>query len=712
MDKTELEQTASKVWIPLQLRRLQADGEKPKARPEYGVTFIKAGFVRRADGQPSSWRILPEALEPAVPMFNARGMQIDHASLLTMFHPPLKDTVGVTFGAVWNAESQGIDGGARLYGRKDQAWFHQFLDDILVDQETGLEVPDVGLSAVFYDVSKWVEVEGGREEHTTQIRYVQTTDFVFGPGTESRLHEALSMFGKSIFVVGRPEGSPSDVVNEREQQLIQAGRSRENIVPTTLGIVQGGQITMDENLNDGNEAPVQTVPPVAQVEPEPGAVQAQAQPAPANGNARPVVDLNQVYALMLGQQQQIQRLTEVMARREEPDVVEGMGVAPRAPRIHGVFDSRDQIEAAYLQLMGLPCQGPVHRLSGIKELYLLLTGDREMRGEINLDLVPRQLAYSSSGANADVSTMAELTRNVMNKALVAQIDLMEEYQWWRKIARIDNFNSLKDVSWVKYGGIGYSSGVGLPTVAEKGEYQQLYWEDERSTATFVKKGGYLALSLEMIDKDDLVGWKDVPRQLGVASVVTLSYIISCLFTDNSGAGADLADSVGNGYAFNTTRGNLITQPLDQPNWDLVVDTMYKLSQLMHASVTGETRRIAVRPKYALGPIELESQGITAITSAVKPSTPGDRRPTRRVLPEENWITVPHWTNANNWAAVADPNLLPFVGVGFRFGDTPEIFIPADANYIVFLHDVLPIKVRWFYAVGVVETRGAIKSNAS
>jgi hypothetical protein len=410
---------------------------------------------------------------------------------------------------------------------------------------------------------------------------------------------------------------------------------------------------------------------------------------------------------------QVERLTSLLAEQHEPQVARGMGIAPRdqGPRISGMMNSVDQIQAAYEQLMGLPVSGPIHRLSGIRELYLLLTGDRDFRGKIDLDLVPQQLAYSTSGANADTTTMAELTRNVMNKVLIAQLDLLTEYNWWRQIARIDNFPSLQQVSWVRYGGIGYGSGTGLPTVAEKGEYQQLYWEDDRTTGTWVKKGGYLPLSLEMIDRDDLQGWRDVPRQLAVAEAVTISSVISALFTDNSGAGADLSDSVGDGYAFNTTRGNLITQPLDQTNWDTAIDTMYKLSQLMNSNVS-ESRRIAARPRYALVPIELESQAITAVTSAVLPSTPGDRRPGKRILPEGNVITVPHWTNADNWAALADPALMPFVGVAFRFGETPEIFMPADTNHILWLHDVLPIKVRWFFAVGVIETRGAIKSNMS
>jgi hypothetical protein len=208
-----------------------------------------------------------------------------------------------------------------------------------------------------------------------------------------------------------------------------------------------------------------------------------------------------------------------------------------------------------------------------------------------------------------------------------------------------------------------------------------------------------------------MGWRDVPRQLATAAAVTISSVVSALFTDNSGAGADLSDSVGDGYAFNTTRGNLITQPLDQTNWDTAVDTMYKLTQLLNSSVA-ETRRLAVRPRYVLVPIELESQGITAVKSDAVVNDLARQRPTKRILPEDNVITVPHWTNADNWAAVADPMLLPFAGVAFRFGEQPEIYTPSQDNYILFLHDVLPVKVRWFFAVSVIEPKGAIKSNVS
>jgi hypothetical protein len=667
--------------VPLRLTALGSNGQTN--RREYGVTFIQAGYVRRRDGKDSNWRIPPETVQAAVPLLAAAPCFVDHANWFD--YPSVRNLAGVTFDPAWNVEAGSIDGGLRLYDRPDLEWLRVLLDQIIDDQAEGKEDPGIGLSLTFFGRHDFVDVgeEPGEtyERVTMEITHVESCDIVFAAGAHGRVREILAAAGVDA--------------------------------PTTKGVI-GPQKLQEVLTMEPDEVLTEEQEQEQAGEAQPGATP---QVAPVAGNT----DVMQALATMTSR---IEQLTTSLAQVLEPRVVQGMGQAPRAqanggprshsgpPSIYGMLDSRDQIEQAYLQLMGLPTSGPVHRLSGIRELYLLLTGDREFRGQINLDLVPEQLAYSSSGANADTTTMAELTRNVMNKALVAQLDLLTEYMWWRQIARIDHFNSLQQVSWVRYGGIGYSTGVGLPTVAEKGEYQQLYWEDKRTTADWSKKGGYLPLSLEMIDRDDLQGWRDVPRQLATAEAVTMSYTVSNLFTANSGAGADLSDSVGDGYAFNTTRGNLITQPLDQTNWDLAVDTMYKLTQLMNANVAGESRRIAARPKFALVPIELESQAITAVRSEALAGDVASRRPVKRILPEENVITVPHWTNADNWAAMADPNLVPFVGVAFRFGEAPEIFMPSEANHILWLHDVLPIKVRWFFAVGVIDPRGAIKSNMS
>jgi hypothetical protein len=666
MEPKEPKETRSSVIVPL---RLTAQPDTTDRRG-YLVTFIQAGRVKRRDGKDSLWEIPASTLQAAVPLLDARPSFLDHYGWLEG-HPALKDLAGVTFQPAWNAETQSIDGGIRVYDSPAGNVARSLFDQIVADQGAGLEVPDVGLSLVFFDRVDYLDIGDQPGEQylqvSTEITHVESVDFVFGPGANGRVREILS----SVAAGWEPRLPTAD------------GRP-----PEMKGVIvpQGGTEVTEERA----EYHVESAPEVTA-------------PTPAPDVA------GQLAALSA----QVERLTAAVALAVEPRVVQGMGVAPAEQRprvqVQGMWDTADQIALAYEQLMGLPVSQPVHRLSGIRELYILLTGDRDMKGIVDLDLVPRQLAYSSSGANADTTTMAELTRNIMNKVLVQQIDLLDEYRWWEKIARVDDFNNLQQVAWIKYGGIGYATGTGLPTVAEKGEYQQLYWEDERATADWVKKGGYLPLSLEMVDRDDLAAWRDVPRQLATAEVVTLSSVISALFTDNDGLGPAMGDGIGDGYAFNTTRGNLITQPLDQTNWNTAIDTMYKLSQLMHASVS-ETRRIATRPKYVLVPIELESQAVTSIVSLVKPTTPADLRPIKRILPEENIVVVPHWTNADRWAAIADPLLLPFVGVGFRFGRVPELIAEPTGGAIQWLHDVFPIKVRWFFAVGVVETRGAIKSN--
>jgi hypothetical protein len=696
------DETDAAVIVPLRLARLAgatyqlagADAEAPPPpgapapqRREYGVTFIQAGYVKRRDGNASNWRIPPETLQKCVDLLASVPCFVDHAGLWDM--PSLRNLAGVTFEPAWNSSEQQIDGGLRLYQREDLAWLCAVLDQVLDDQDEGREVPDIGLSLSFFGRHDWIDVgqEPGEEYErvTTEITHVESCDLVFGPGANGRIREILSMAGLG-------DNPPRS----------RAGSGHQSPAPQAKGVmpqVEREVLSMPDELQTTNaEAPAEPSPAPT---PQPAAVVVTPSPAQVESLA----------AMVQGMSAQIEHLTQALAAQAESRAVQGMGQAPRGPRIGGMLSSVDQIALAYEQLMGLPVSQPVHRLSGIRELYILLTGDRDFQGRIDLDLVPQQLAYSNSGANADTTTMAELTRNVMAKVLVQQLDLLTEYQWWRQIARVDNMNSLQQVSWVRYGGIGYGSGTGLPTVAEKGEYQQLYWEDERTTGTWVKKGGYLPLSLEMIDRDDLMGWRDVPRQLALAEAVTLSSTVSALFTDNSGAGADLADAIGDGYAFNTTRGNLITQPLNQDNWDTAVDTMYKLSQLKHASVS-ESRRIAARPKFLLVPIELESSGITAVRSEAKAGTLADRRAVKRILPEENVVTVPHWTNTDNWAALADPALVPFAGVAFRFGEQPEIFMPGPDNHVLWLNDVLPIKVRWFFAVGVIDPRGAIKSNVS
>jgi hypothetical protein len=635
-------------------------------RRTYAVTFIRAGQVRRRDNTHADWMIPAETLRSATDMLNGRAVFIDHPdpSFTGPGYPSVRDLVGVTFGAHYNEAEQSIDGFIRMYDHTQGQWITQLLDQLITDQQAGQPIPDVGLSLVFFGRHNWKE-EGDIELKVTEaITHVESCDLVFGPAADGRIRQMLSR----------------NVPTARKDHTQMNNDKEPAITPTAVP--------------EGGEEPSETLGA-----PHPSL------PSRISEGAAP----DDIAAQLTNLTNQVERLTQALAHAIEPTVVKGMGTPPTEPRPKQpadhlrMWDTRDRIQLAYEKLMGLPISHDVPRLTGIRELYTLLTGDRELTGRYRPELAMlANTGYDGDGNNADTTAMAEITRNVMNKALVAQFDLLKEYQWWQRIAHIEDFNSLQQVSWVRVGGIG-----DLPTVAEKGEYTQLAWDDARVAADWVKKGGYLPLSLEMIDRDDVQAWRSVPRQLATAAEVTLSSTVSALFTDNSGIGPSITTEGSTDNAFSSTWGNLITQPLDYTNWGTAIETMYQLAQL---NVSGRAQ--AVRPKYLLVPIELEPQAIAVATSPLKPGTDyNDRVPTRRLLPEENVITVPHWTDDANWAAVADPALCPFVGVGFRFGRSPELFTASDpATHLLFTNDVLPIKVRWFFAVSVIDPRGAIKSN--
>jgi len=133
------------------------------------------------------------------------------------------------------------------------------------------------------------------------------------------------------------------------------------------------------------------------------------------------------------------------------------------------------------------------------------------------------------------------------------------------------------------------------------------------------------------------------------------------------------------------------------------------------------------PKFIWVPVDLEDTAITALASEqqydyalsngisgkVNIHADGDGRQARILKARERVITVPFWTDVNNWAAQADPLLYPSIGLGFRFGENPEIFSVADPKAgLMFSNDVMPVKVRYFYATGPLDWRGLHKSNVS
>jgi len=395
-----------------------------------------------------------------------------------------------------------------------------------------------------------------------------------------------------------------------------------------------------------------------------------------------------------------------LASLTEAQVINIGNFAPRSPQITGMRTGLDQLEIALEALiMGQRPKDGIAPLNGIRELYHKLSGDYEMSGVFQGERIML--------GNVNSSTMASMVANVMNKMVMAEFQSYP--QWWTPIVLAVDFDSLQAIRWMVLGGVGE-----LPTVAEGAAYTELTWDDKYESSTFVKKGGYLGLTLEAIDKDDTGRLRNAPRALAQAAWLTLSKSISAIFTASSGVGPTLADGTA---LFASGRGNLGTTALSLTTFNAARLAMRKFTELN----SGERLGALVTPKYLLVPPDLEVTALQVLSSdrdytyalANGQAAPynvngaGDAQEARMSWARDRVIVIDLWTDTNDWAAVADPRLYPTIGLGFRYGRAPGIFSVASPTAgLMFTNDTMPVKVRYVYATGPIDWRGMYKANVA
>lgn len=386
---------------------------------------------------------------------------------------------------------------------------------------------------------------------------------------------------------------------------------------------------------------------------------------------------------------EIERYSGMLAGLVEDGIVTGVGEPRDGSRVWGMLDSMDRVQLALERLMGLPipeAHSDIPRLSGVRELYLMMTGDYDFYGHF----VPERVRL----ANVTTASMTSVVKNVLNKVLLQAYNVRPK--WWTPVVYEEDFPTLNQITWMKTGGFG-----NLPTVAEGGAYTEINWSDAEETASFVKKGGYIGLTLEMIDRDDVGSFKRIPRELGNAAWRTLSSLVSALFTDNSGTGPTMGCTHNVFDASN--HSNLLTTGLSAAQWDVVIQAVFQQTEPTSGAVLG------IRPKWLLVPIELEK---TALEIVGQPwATADNKHYLDPRYQSAGVIVVPEWTDANDWAAACDPQDCPGICIGYRYGREPELFV-ADEGTVgsMFTNDEMRIKVRFFVAVGVADYRPLHKSN--
>lgn len=606
----------------------------------YEVTLIQAGETLHG------WLFPSSVLRDSVPLWEGVTSLVDHRRY--MEHPSVRDVVG-TIGKV-RFEEGALLGEYRVLD--SAAWLTRMLDQIIADREAGLPVPRVGLSA---DMLVKAHREGERYI-AEKIGKVLSVDVVFDPAAGGAFERVLnSVLATNENKRGGDQMSDEMVaVSDNEE----AGARWEE-----MERVQCAHL-LRASLNASDL---------------PGAMKEEIR-GRYEGRIFTVEELNEA---IKGQE-------KLLAKLVEDEVIKGVG-EPIHPIVGGMWDSLDRIQLAADRLFGVvipEAHSDIPRLSGIRELYLLLTGDWDFYGRFFRDRV--QLA------NVTTTTMTSVVKNALNKALLAAYNARPK--WWAPIAYEEEFPTLNDITWIKTGGIG-----DLPTVSEGAAYTELSWSDNEETTSFVKKGGYIGITLEVIDRDDVGAVRRIPRELGQAAWRTLSQLVSNLFTSNSGTGPVLSD----GYNLfdATNHKNLRTAALSAPEWDAVIQAVYKQTE------PTSNKRLGVRPKYLLVPIELEKTALQIMLSEGEPATANNEANVRRGSAEV--IVVPEWTDANDWAAACDPSEVEGVCIGHRFGKEPELFI-ADEPAIgsMFTNDEMRIKCRFIVAVGIGDYRALHKNNVA
>ena len=163
------------------------------------------------------------------------------------------------------------------------------------------------------------------------------------------------------------------------------------------------------------------------------------------------------------------------------------GNAVKGPaRIEGMLASEERLQAVVDDLFGVPREkssqhSSVPRLSGIRELYLTLTGDYELHGGY----------YPQRAQLATTADFSGLVKNALNKLVTNTWEDLGRagYDWWKDITVQEHFNSLHDITGTLIGTVG-----DLPGVPEGGSYTELEVGDSPETVSFTKYGGYIPLT--------------------------------------------------------------------------------------------------------------------------------------------------------------------------------------------------------------------------
>ena len=345
------------------------------------------------------------------------------------------------------------------------------------------------------------------------------------------------------------------------------------------------------------------------------------------------------------------------------------------------------IEAGLARLLGVrdaAADEPVPAWSSIREAYVQITGDAEIRGAMRPEL-------------SLVREANEVTTSVLNHALANAISkrLVQDYgaqpQDWKKFCAIRAIRDYKP----QYRVLLHDFSA-LGTVNENAAYTNLAWDDTRETYTPAKRGNLVVVTREAILNDDLEAVRRIPTKLAIAAATTINEFVYGLFTGNPTL-ADTTKVFDDGSQ--TTHKNRGTAALSAASLQAAITQMMK-------QTNSAGKRLGLKPRYLLLPPDLYWTAVTILNSTLLPgSQNNDANPLQGMLEP---IVVPQFSDAKDYYLMADPAQSECLEVGFINGqETPELLVQDNPTAgSVFTNDAISYKVRWEFGGGWLDYRGA------
>lgn len=642
----------------------------PSTPGSFEILCITAG-----DG--NGWTFTEEVLQASLGLWEGVHCFIDH----TWASRSVRDLAGQITDPRWDAEARGIRAALKPFGPGADL-LRQFGGEVLAAENP----PRVGFSA---DI-----VFKAQQKKVQHIIKVVSIDLVYNPARGGAFLRALDQQKGSEFMSEEKTRTPVEEKEAESPVLTQLQADQEAM--RSLLAEHDRQAKLEQALEEARKTRVQMCAYLLQ-----SGLAASKLPKPMQARLEAQFEGKIFEATDL--QDAINDSRAMLSELSAPGAVMGPG------RITAMFNEADKLQAAVDDLFGIEREEKlqtldVPRLSGIRELYLMLTGDTDLHGGYHPD-------------RAQLATTADFTglvKNALNKIVTHSWRMLGRagYDWWKNIATVEHFNNLNTITGTLVGTVG-----SLPVVAEGADYTELAVGDSPETAEFVKYGGYIPLTLELIDRDETRKLRAYARELGSAGLRKISSLVAAIFTANSGVGPTMKDD---GALFNATavtdeggHCNLLTAALSINAWEAACTAVYDQPMLIKnaAGSYGTGPKMALNPKFCLVPRALQNTAWQMLKG--------------EYVREENYVydnvlkgsavpvTVPEWTDANNWAAACDPNIAPAIYVGERFGIMPEIFVAgSELSPAVFTNDEHRLKVRHFLAVWVNDYRPLHKNNVA